>query len=107
MEIKTPTDFKNSLRETEPSEELSVYGKALWWAGKGNWNKAHDLIQNLVDKPASNIHAYLHRYEGDISNAHYWYSKANLKMPDQSLENEWEALVMKYFDPFLVLNRVM
>jgi hypothetical protein len=96
MEIKTLDDFKDSLRGSEPSGELSLYGKALWWAGKGNWNKAHDLIQDLNDKPASRIHAYLHRYEGDISNAHYWYSKANSKMPDQSLEQEWEALVTSW-----------
>ena len=96
MELKTLDDFKKSLHESMPPDDLSVYEKALWWAGKGNWDKAHDLIQDVNDKQASLIHAYLHRFEGDISNAHYWYAKAKAKMPNQSLEQEWEGLVKEY-----------
>jgi TolA-binding protein len=96
MKGKTLDDFKKSLRETAPANDLSVHEKALWCAGKGNWDKAHDLIQDIHDKAASRIHAYLHRFEGDLSNAHYWYAKADAKMPDMNLEQEWEALVKEY-----------
>jgi hypothetical protein len=88
--------LENLLVEVNRPMIYQFMKKALWWAGKGNWDKAHDLIQDVEDKQASLIHAYLHRYESDISNAHYWYTKADAKMPDQSLEIEWEVLVKKY-----------
>lgn len=85
--------FKQSLTENNPPQNSSVYLKALWQEGKGNWDKAHHLVQDLEDKNASWIHAYLHRKEGDIGNADYWYRRAGKKRPDVSLENEWEEIV--------------
>lgn len=69
---------------------------ALWHDAKGNWNLAHDQVDQLPGKSAARIHAYLHRKEGDKWNANYWYSKAGEKMPDQSLEEEWEELVRRF-----------
>ena len=86
-------DFNNSLNSDNPPAGVSVYLKALWHDAKGNWDIAHKLIQDLPDKDASWIHAYLHRKEGDIFNADYWYSKAGKKRPSLSLEEEWEQLV--------------
>ena len=85
--------FINSLNVDNLPAEASVYLKALWHDAKGNWNKAHELIQDLPDKNASWIHAYLHRKEGDFFNADYWYSKAGRKRPSLSLEEEWKQLV--------------
>lgn len=85
--------FKQSLTENNPPQNISVYLKALWQQGKGNWDKAHVLVQDLEDKNASWIHAYLHRKEGDIGNADYWYRRAGKKRPDVSLEKEWEEIV--------------
>ncbi len=85
--------FKQSLTENNPPQNISVYLKALWQEGKGNWDKAHVLVQDLEDKNASWIHAYLHRKEGDIGNADYWYRRAGKKRPDVSLEKEWEEIV--------------
>lgn len=85
--------FKESLNQKDPPADLSVYATALWQAGKGNWDKAHDIVQDLPDEDASLIHAFLHRQEGDISNAKYWYAKAGSKMPTSTLEEEWEHLV--------------
>jgi len=87
------SEFNKSLNAGNPPAEASVYLKALWHDAKGNWNKAHELIQDLPDKNASWIHAYLHRKEGDLFNADYWYSKAGKKRPSLSLEEEWEQLV--------------
>ena len=85
--------FKSSLSRAEPPEDFSEQEKALWFAGKGNWDKAHLIVQDLNDKLSYNIHAFLHRQEGDRSNAGYWYHKAGVKMPEISLDGEWEELV--------------
>jgi hypothetical protein len=85
--------FKNSLTGNNPPENLSDYLNALWQEAKGNWDKAHHIVQDLEDKDASWIHAHLHRKEGDFGNADYWYRRAGKKRPDVSLEKEWEEIV--------------
>jgi hypothetical protein len=84
--------FKETLSENNPPPSLSIYAQALWYDAKGNWHKAHDLIQDLPDKTAAWLHAYLHRKEGDIWNADYWYNRAGRKRPPVSLEEEWEEI---------------
>src|SRR5450631_3612710 len=91
MNTKTVTGFISSLSLEESPAGLSVYEKALWFAGKGEWEKAHELIQDVDDKRAAQIHAFLHRKEGDISNARYWYTRAQATLPALSLEEEWES----------------
>ena len=93
-------DFQQSLNASAPPSELSLYLQSLWYDGKGDWNKAHTTIQDIEDLPAGRqgktaawIHAYLHRKEGDIGNADYWYSKAGKKRPDITLKEEWENIV--------------
>lgn len=85
--------FKASLSATAPPPEVSVYLQALWYEAKGDWDKAHVLIQDLPDKDAAWIHAYLHRKEGDTWNADYWYSRAGRQRPATSLQEEWENIV--------------
>jgi hypothetical protein len=85
--------FKSSLAGTAPPASLNVYLQSLWYDGKNDWEKAHTLIQDIEDKTASWIHAYLHRKEGDPGNAKYWYNKAGKPMPGYSLEEEWEEIV--------------
>ena len=87
------SDFQKSLNTNSPPPDASVYLKSLWHDAKGNWDKAHELIQDVTDKTASWIHAYLHRKEGDLFNADYWYTKAGKTRPSLSLEKEWEHLV--------------
>jgi hypothetical protein len=89
----TSAGFISSLSSENPPADLSIHAKALWFAGKGDWNKAHDLIQDINDKQAAQIHAFLHRQEGDLSNASYWYAKAESHFPTLSLEEEWDSLV--------------
>jgi len=88
-------EFKSSLSRVEPPEDFSEQEKALWFAAKGNWDKAHLIVQDLNDQLSYNIHAFLHRQEGDHSNAGYWYQKAGVKMPDISLDREWEEIVSR------------
>jgi hypothetical protein len=85
--------FIKSLESDQPSSTLSVYLKALWYDAKGNWEQAHQLVQDIETGKASWIHAYLHREEGDITNADYWYKKAGKKRPDITLKQEWENIV--------------
>ena len=62
--------------EVQPDPSLSDCLQALWWAQKGNWDKAHDLAQDEGTSSGDWIHAYLHRLEGDLGNAAYWYNRA-------------------------------
>ena len=86
------TAFKKTLSANEPPAGINVYLKALWYEGKGDWEKAHNLVQDMPDKNASWVHAYLHRKEGDTWNPDYWYSKASKKRPFVSLDEEWEQM---------------
>ncbi|MBK5271706.1 MAG: hypothetical protein JJE22_11910 [Bacteroidia bacterium] len=85
-------EFENSLSETEPPSPLSDHLLALWYDGKGNWKMSHEIIQDIEDADAAWIHAYLHRKEGDIGNADYWYRRAGKKRPSVSLQEEWENI---------------
>lgn len=84
--------FTSSLQSDTPPD-TSVYLKALWYDAKDNWKTAHELVDDLEDKTAYWVHAYLHRKEGDISNADYWYGRAGKKRPASSLQEEWQQLV--------------
>ena len=85
--------FRTSLKDKTPPTEASVYLQSLWHDGKGDWDSSHNIIQDVNDKTAAWIHAYLHRKEGDVWNANYWYTKAGKRMPGYSLEQEWEEIV--------------
>jgi hypothetical protein len=88
-------EFEESLTNTQPPKHSSVYLQSLWYDAKGDWDKAHSLIDHISDKTAYRVHAYLHRVEGDKWNANYWYTKAGERMPDVSLKEEWNALVQR------------
>ncbi len=79
-----------------PPANASVYLQALWYDAKDNWQKAHELIQDINDKNAAWVHAYLHRKEGDIGNADYWYSRAGKRRPSLTLAEEWDKLAEEF-----------
>jgi len=86
-------DFKASLVNTGPAEGLAPPLAALWWAAKGDWDAAHKIVQDEDTRDAAWVHAYLHRVEGDLSNAGYWYRQAGQPAAKDSLEVEWERIV--------------
>ena len=87
-------DFINTLNElSEPKVEWTIQLQALWYDKKGDWNKAHDLVDQLDDKDSAHVHAYLHRVEGDLWNAGYWYRQAGKKVFEGTLSDEWDELV--------------
>ncbi|RPI29421.1 MAG: hypothetical protein EHM61_01720 [Acidobacteria bacterium] len=90
MEI---SDFKKSIREQAiPPADLPRLLQALWWESKGNWEKAHQIAQAADGPEAARVHAYLHRKEGDLGNAGYWYRKSGHKEAAEPLDQEWEAI---------------
>jgi hypothetical protein len=85
--------FRDSLSANAPPAGLSRAVEALWYEAKGEWGKAHELIQAEDDATGAWVHAYLHRKEGDASNAAYWYRRAGEPMSHVPLEVEWEQIV--------------
>lgn len=69
-----------------------AHKQALDLAREGKWDEAHRLVQGVSDPASCLIHAYLHRAEGDLENARYWYARAGEDMPDNSLREEWQRL---------------
>jgi hypothetical protein len=86
-------DFKASIAEAAPRAGLSVPLAALWWDAKGDWARAHDLVDELETADGMAVHAYLHRKEGSTSNAEYWYERAGRGFHRPTIDAEWEALV--------------
>ena len=90
--------FKESVALDAPDSALSPILKSLWYDAKGDWKQAHDLVDGLSGADAAWVHAYLHRKEGDIWNADYWYARAKKTRPACFLEEEWESLVAHFTD---------
>ena len=65
---------------------------ALWHDATGDWDGAHRLAQEVESADGAWVHAYLHRKEGDIGNAHYWYRQAGRPAATDTLEDEWRAI---------------
>jgi hypothetical protein len=85
-------EFKASLSGAEPAPEWDAPLAALWWSAKGDWEQAHRLVQDKPTADAAWVHAYLHRVEGDVGNAGYWYRRANKPVANDPLETEWERI---------------
>lgn len=88
----TPKQFADSVSDAAPPTDLTPPLEALWWAAKGDWDKAHKIVMNQETAEAAWVHAYLHRVEGDLPNARYWYAKAKREPASGALEAEWAAI---------------
>ncbi|MBD2435650.1 hypothetical protein [Nostoc sp. FACHB-110] len=73
-------------------QTLSKPLQALWYDKKGNWHQAHEIVQSLSDADSAWVHAYLHRKEGDINNARYWYHRSSQSEFIGELQQEWEHI---------------
>jgi hypothetical protein len=89
-------EFRASLEAERPPRGLAAPLSALWHDGRGDWKRAHEIVQAERSKAAERVHAYLHRKEGDLSNADYWYNRAGAERPRGRLEAEWEELVASF-----------
>jgi hypothetical protein len=85
--------FRESFNGATPPASLSNALQALWYDAKGDWDTAHKRAQAQEDANGAWVHAYLHRKEGDLSNAGHWYRRAGKPVANTSLDAEWESLV--------------
>jgi hypothetical protein len=85
----TLEEFRNSVMHEAPPNGLSLALAGLWWDAKGDWKRAHESAQQDEGPAGSWVHAYLHRKEGDSSNAGYWYRRAGKPTAQSPLEQEW------------------
>lgn len=88
----TPAEFKRSLSKAKPPPGFSTALTGLWWAGKDDWDKAHKIVMADDSADCAWVHAYLHRVEGDLDNARYWYSQARRRPAAGDLGDEWRAI---------------
>jgi hypothetical protein len=86
-------EFEASLRRTSPPADVRGALAALWHERRGDWDRAHEIAQDIAGADGSWVHAYLHRREGDQSNAAYWYRQAGKPVARGSLDDEWRAIV--------------
>lgn len=84
--------FRASLARPAPPAAIAAPLAALWWDAKGDWTRAHEAAQAGDDAGSAWVHAYLHRKEGDLSNARYWYARAGRPAATGALEAEWAAI---------------
>ena len=88
----TLEEFKATLSASAPPSVPKTL-QALWHDARGEWDKAHEIANDVDDKTGAWIHAYLHRKEGDLGNAAYWYRRAEQPVASDSLESEWTRIV--------------
>ena len=92
--------FRTTLDQPAPPAEADLALQALWWAGKGEWDRAHACAQQDEGNPRCDlVHAHLHRVEGDPANASYWYRRAGRDLPTVSLPQEWTAIAGELLRP--------
>jgi hypothetical protein len=90
--VVSAAEFRASVAgDTPPDVDGPLEG--LWWAAKGDWDKAHKIVQDDESREAAWVHAYLHRVEGDLPNAGYWYGTAGKPVANGTLDAEWAAIV--------------
>jgi hypothetical protein len=94
MPITAAALARSAATRAEAPAGLSAAALALWHAKAGHWEVAHDLCQNIEGPAGSWIHAYLHREEGDLANASYWYARSGRPMPAATLPlaEEWTRI---------------
>ncbi len=90
--------FRAALKREVPPPGWSPPFRSLWWEARGNWEAAHDIAQELPGSWGYWMHAYLHRKEGDLWNAGYWYKKAGVAQRRDSLDAEFEDLLEALLD---------
>lgn len=88
--------FRMSLEGDSPPPGISGILQALWWDAKGQWERAHTCAQAMPGREGAAVHAYLHRKEGDLANAGYWYARASRPVGSGALAAEWEELAREF-----------
>lgn len=88
----TLEEFQGTLSQTSAPVDLPESLQALWIEANGDWDAAHRLVQHLPGTDNAWVHAYLHRKEGDLGNAAYWYRQANRTVGSGAHDDEWQEI---------------
>jgi hypothetical protein len=88
----TLQQFRDSVAADQPPRDLNVALAGLWWDAKGDWTRAHESAQQDEGAAGAWVHAYLHRKEGDRSNAEYWYTRAEKSFSRAAFAEEWTEI---------------
>jgi hypothetical protein len=88
----TLDEFKASVSSPTPPRDLEPALTALWHDARGEWTAAHEIAQDVGGPTGAWVHAYLHRKEGDLTNAAYWYRVAGQVVASGPLELEWTTI---------------
>ena len=88
----TLDQFRRTLANRAPPADSPAALAALWWSAKGDWDKAHAIVMDESSRDAAWVHAYLHRVEGDLDNARYWYRRAARTPATGPVEQEWSDI---------------
>lgn len=94
-ELTTLADFRATLQADTPPDALNPALAALWYDANGDWERAHTILQADDSEDGAWVHAYLHRVEGDLNNAGYWYRRANRSPSAAPLEEEWASIAQE------------
>src|SRR5438094_143404 len=90
--------FKQSLDKAKPPAGLAPALAALWWTARDDWDKAHKIVMDEPGKDCAWVHAYLHRVEGDLDNARYWYRRAARPVCADLVPAEWDAIARELLE---------
>ena len=93
----TVEEFRQTLAAGDPPDVPPLL-EALWHDAKGRWDQAHRIAQDGSGPDGAWVHAYLHRKEGDLSNARYWYRHAGRPEAADPLELEWTRIATALLD---------
>lgn len=99
--------FKDTLGQAEPPVGWPPPLRALWYQAGGKWEEAHRLVQDDRSESGAWVHAFLHRVEGDLSNADYWYAIAGRPHYAGSLSSEWQEIashILEVAEPLLEVD---
>ena len=88
----TLVELRATLSDDAPPPGVPEAVKALWHDARGDWDEAHRVAQDIDDADGAWVHAYLHRKEGDLPNASYWYRRSGRPRSTSPLEEEWAAI---------------
>lgn len=94
----TKDEFFASASSGDLPGGLPTLLEALWHEVRGEWQRAHKIVQAESTAEAAWVHAYLHRREGDLANAAYWYRRAKRQVPTTALEDEWRTIVASFIE---------
>ncbi len=95
----TDEEFRDTLSGDAPPDGLTMPLRALWHDARGDWDRAHETVQDDESPAGAWVHAYLHRKEGDAGNARYWYARAGQPECHVPLGEEWQSITHALLAP--------